>query len=254
VIIGVIAAAVGFGGGFVLGHRKGESDDKRERSDLKLLNQSLTEKVSTYEDLLQKESAQRQALNTELTKVVRERELRIAAAKDREELARHRAESAEQELVDVTNKERDVAARKAAEWMNVETVEVNSVQGMLKVHEHPSEYVGKKVIVTRELVRIQGEDFLRDSESNGYLFSWKCGVSESVADDLGNNSRFQDNVINYWADTDRGIWAKEMLKMKRRGDPFYRVSLSFKITTKRIGEAGREREYFVAELYAINTN
>jgi len=262
VAVGLIAVAVGAAGGFVFGHRQGRSDDKRELAEAQARAQSLTEKLRATETSVGKMQAERDTLKLDLAAAVQDRDTKLTAAKQREEAANGRAREAEKKLAataaDISaaaERKREDDAQKAEAWKKVETVQVSTVQEALKIHENPKEYVGKKIVVSRDIAMVIGDNFHRNSESNGYLFSWKCGATARGAEDLGNYFGLQDGKLNYWCDTDSGILAKEKLKAERSGDSvFYnRVGLTFNIKTKKIEEFGRKHEYYIAELVGIES-
>ncbi|QDV38867.1 hypothetical protein [Tautonia plasticadhaerens] len=132
-------------------------------------------------------------------------------------------------------------------------IRVSTVQEALKFHESPKDYVGKKVVVSGAIAMIIGDDFRRNSETDGYLFSWKCGATASGAENFGNNFGLLNDKMNYWCNTDSGILVKEKLKAEQIGDKIYyhRMNLTFDIKTKKVEKFGREQEYYVAELIWI---
>lgn len=83
---------------------------------------------------------------------------------------------------------------------------------------------------------IIGDDFRRNSDINGYTFTWICGKTASGGDQFGGSFGLEDKKLNYWCDTDTGIKAKEELKAERRNGKiyFHRVNLTFQITVKKI--------------------
>lgn len=258
--VGLIALAVGVAGGFVIGYGEGRSEDKKELSEAKALAQSMTEKCQAAEANVDRVQSERDNLKSELTAATQDRDVKLVAARQREEAASTRAREAEQKLAGIAASETAAAERrreeerqKADAWKKVETVQVSTVKNALTIHENPKDYVGKKVVVSKEIAFIIGDNFNRDAKSGGYLFTWKCGATASGAESLGNQFGFQDGKLNYWCDTDSGLLAKENLKAESIGGKIYyhRVGLTFDIKTKSVEEFGRQREYYIAELAGI---
>ena len=271
--VSLVAVAVGASGGFVFGHRQSRSDDKRDlteaqaRSKRELAEsqaraQSLTEQFRAAEASVVKMQTERDTFKLDLAAAIQDRDTKLIASRRREEEASRRAREAEQKLAATVaaeaaaaERKREDDARKAEAWKKVETVQVSTVRKALKIHENPKEYVGKKIVVSQDIAMVIGDNFRRNSESNGYLFSWKCGATARGAEDLGNGFGLQAGKLNYWCDTDSGITAKEKLKAERSGDSIYynRVGLTFNIKSKTIKEFGGEREYYIAELIGIES-
>ena len=132
-------------------------------------------------------------------------------------------------------------------------VQVRTVQEALKVHENPKEYVGKRVVVAGDIVFILGNDFRRHKETDGYIFSWKCGKTARGAEDFGDYTLLMDGVLNYWCDTDTGILAKEKLKSPLDADfvTYHMMTMTFDIRTKKVNRGELEKEYYIAELISM---
>ena len=270
--IGLVLLAVGAGAGLVVGHIKGKTDYSKELLEAKNLSQMMdgklqiaetngTKKLQIAEANISKVESERDNLKSELTMVTKDRDQKLAEALQREIDANIKVREAEQKLAVIATSEMAAVAKRQADerqkaeaWKQVETVQVTTVKEALAIHENPKDYVGKKVVVSKEIAFIDGGNFQRHAESKGYLFTWRCGATASGAESLGNQFGCQPRQLNYWCDTDSGLLAKEKLKVQFVGANiiYNRIGLTFEIKTATVVEFGSPREYYFAQLVGID--
>lgn len=259
--VGLVLLAVGVGTGLVVGHIRGKTDFNNELLEAKNLSQTMNEKLQVSEANITKVESERDNLKSELIIVTKDREQRLAEALQREIDADTKVKEAEQKLAVIASSEMAAVAKRQADerqkaeaWKKVETVQVTTVKEALAIHENPKEYVGKKVVILREIALIEGGDFHRHAETKGYLFKWLCGLTASGAESLGNPYGCISKQLNYWCDTDSGLLAKEKLKGERVGTStiYKRIGLTFEIKIVTVVESGRPTEYYFAQLVGID--
>lgn len=241
--ISLIFTCLGGFGGFIIANQQSESKDKKFLLENEVVIESMNKKLKVAEERALLAESVRDTYEAKLTTVMKDRDAeKIIALFDKASVLPERKQISTQQSNQKTLPKIDV-------------VYVNSVKDAIKIHENPKDYVGKKIVVSQHIAFVSGDNFRRDADTGGYLFSWHCGTSESGSQVLGNSIIARVGQLYYWCDTDTGIMAIEKFAydFNRIHGSFHRVSMSFSIITKKIKVFGVERELYLAELKQITT-